>query len=307
MILQRSLIDQNDPAIENFYRQQAEQGMLFSAQITAAHYTRYPGFQDHWGSLLLMAACGRPESYYFNNRRVQVDNYSYLLIDRTTRYEYRFESNCPNRSIMVSFPTRLVQEFGRTELYDTDGDDTGVPASPPFSLVQGLHAHDDFVSPLLREMVQRLDTGCDETLWYEEKQRILLARLLMRHQVTFARIRQLPAAKNETKQSLARRIQRSVDVIHECYDRPLTLESLSREAFMSPYHFLRSFKYLHGVTPSQYLRRKRAEVSMHLLKHTDKPISGIAAEVGFADRSAFHRAFKRHAGLTPDEFRRSSD
>ena len=305
MILQRNLIDQADPAIEDFYRQQANQGMLFSARISTAHYTRYPGFRRRWGSLLIMAARGVPESYYIDNRRLQVNNYSYLLIDASTRYEYRLKAEAPNHSVMVSFPTGLVDEF----LYpDTYARQSGTSArdTSPFLLAQGLHAHDRQVSPLLFEMVQRLDAGCTETMWYEERMRELLSQLLFRHQTMLVGLSRLRAAKYETKRSLARRIQRSIDLIHERYNDALTLKDLSRAACMSPYHFLRSFRSLHETTPSRYLQQTRINVARQILRSADTPVAKICSLTGFGNRSAFHRAFKRHAGVTPDQFRKSA-
>ncbi|GLI25046.1 AraC-like DNA-binding protein [Xanthobacter flavus] len=50
------------------------------------------------------------------------------------------------------------------------------------------------------------------------------------------------------------------------------------------------------------LRRLRAE---GLLRATDRPVGEIAAELGFSEPSAFHRAFRKWTDLSPGAFRRA--
>jgi AraC-like DNA-binding protein len=48
----------------------------------------------------------------------------------------------------------------------------------------------------------------------------------------------------------------------------------------------------------------RRDIAIEYLSHSDKNVSEIAAELGFAERSAFHRAFRKWTGASPGEFRR---
>ena len=89
-------------------------------------------------------------------------------------------------------------------------------------------------------------------------------------------------------------------------DEPLSLADLAREAAMSPYHFLRSFRALVGMTPHQFIlypRLNRAAVS---LRRTADSISTIAFAAGFNDLSTFNRRFQRIMGLSPSAYRASS-
>jgi AraC-like DNA-binding protein len=58
---------------------------------------------------------------------------------------------------------------------------------------------------------------------------------------------------------LRERLWRARRLIDECYDRPLDLSEISREACLSRYHFLRSFRDTFETTPPQYLIKKRIE------------------------------------------------
>ena len=82
---------------------------------------------------------------------------------------------------------------------------------------------------------------------------------------------------------------------------PLDLESSARQAGLSPFHFLRTFGRVLGVTPHQYLVRTRLRRAA-LLAGGGLPVTEVALEVGFADLSNFVRTFRRAAGVPPARF-----
>lgn len=88
--------------------------------------------------------------------------------------------------------------------------------------------------------------------------------------------------------------------------QPINLESTAREAELSPFHFLRLFNKVLGVTPHQYLVRSRLRRAARLLAEDDRPITEVAFDAGFADLSNFVRTFHRAAGVSPKSFRQAS-
>jgi AraC family transcriptional regulator len=89
-------------------------------------------------------------------------------------------------------------------------------------------------------------------------------------------------------------------------DEPLPLADLAREAAMSPYHFLRSFRALVGMTPHQFVLYTRLNRAAVRLRRTADSISAIAFAAGFNDLSTFNRRFQRIMGLSPRAYRASS-
>lgn len=87
---------------------------------------------------------------------------------------------------------------------------------------------------------------------------------------------------------------------------PIDLDAVSRQAGLSPFHFLRLFARVLGVTPHQYLVRCRLRAAARLLTDPRISITAIAYDVGFADLSNFVRTFRRAAGVSPREFRRAA-
>ena len=87
---------------------------------------------------------------------------------------------------------------------------------------------------------------------------------------------------------------------------PVGLEDAARHAGLSPFHFLRLFARVVGVTPHQYLVRSRLRRAARLLAEETLPVTDVALDCGFADLSNFVRTFGRAAGVSPKRFRRAA-
>jgi len=86
-------------------------------------------------------------------------------------------------------------------------------------------------------------------------------------------------------------------------DRSVDLQSTAKAAGVSPFHFLRMFSNVLGVTPHQYLVRARLRHAARFLADDARSITSIAFDVGFGDLSNFVRTFHRAAGVSPRRFR----
>jgi len=84
------------------------------------------------------------------------------------------------------------------------------------------------------------------------------------------------------------------------------LEQAAKQASLSPFHFLRLFSAVLGVSPHQYLVRSRLRHAARLLADDDLAVTDIAYDVGFGDLSNFVRTFHRAAGVSPTKFRQAS-
>jgi AraC-like DNA-binding protein len=83
----------------------------------------------------------------------------------------------------------------------------------------------------------------------------------------------------------------------------ITLEQLSKIAFVSKQHLMRQFKKYMGYSPIQYQKRKRITLSFYNLMHRQDSITKIANFVGFKSAYSYIKFFKDVTGNTPQEFR----
>lgn len=100
------------------------------------------------------------------------------------------------------------------------------------------------------------------------------------------------------------RIARARAWIEAHYALPLDLDLLAQQACYSPYHFLRRYRQVYGVTPHQDLTQRRLWAARRLLEETDRPITDICFAVGFHSVGSFSTLFKRHVGGPPSRWRR---
>ncbi len=93
--------------------------------------------------------------------------------------------------------------------------------------------------------------------------------------------------------------------IQEYYSERLVLDTLAAEFGFSRRSLTRKFRDAFGTSPISYQLRLRLEAAQLMLGATNMQIQEIAAEVGFTDVYQFSRAFHKHVGQSPTEFRRS--
>lgn len=83
----------------------------------------------------------------------------------------------------------------------------------------------------------------------------------------------------------------------------LPLPEVARAVGMSLYHFIRAFRARYGLPPKHYRNQCVIQCAGRLLAHTDEPIYLIADKCGYESPSAFAKAFQRHTGLSPMDYR----
>ena len=116
--------------------------------------------------------------------------------------------------------------------------------------------------------------------------------------------RGLSADSTSTPPGALGRVTGIVRMIERQPDAGLSLAALAREAGLSPYHFLRTFEQVTGVTPHQYVRRARLrEAAMRLATERTKVVD-VALDCGFGDVSNFNHAFRGEFGMSPRAHRR---
>ena len=73
---------------------------------------------------------------------------------------------------------------------------------------------------------------------------------------------------------------------------------------MSPRSFARIYARTVGVTPAKTVESMRIEAAKRYLEDGDKTVTSIAARCGFGDDERMRRAFLRHTGIAPLQYRR---
>ncbi len=106
-----------------------------------------------------------------------------------------------------------------------------------------------------------------------------------------------------TQDPVYRRLAGSLAYAREHCADPLSVSALARHAGLSVAQLERHLVALLRITPSRWLLSLRLDKAIELLAQGTSSIAQVAADCGFADHSAFTRAFRRHVGVAPSAWR----
>lgn len=89
------------------------------------------------------------------------------------------------------------------------------------------------------------------------------------------------------------------------YSDCISLDMLASMTHMNKYYLVHAFTKYAGLSPINYLIKRRIESGKNLLATTNHSISQISFSVGFSSQSYFAQIFKKEVGMTPGEYRKS--
>ena len=109
-----------------------------------------------------------------------------------------------------------------------------------------------------------------------------------------------PQASDEYR----RRICRAIDFINRNLASNPSMIEIARAAPFSSFHFQRLFHALMGETVADFTRRVRLETAARRLRfRSQDDITGTAFDLGFSSSQNFAKAFKKHFGVSPTQYR----
>jgi AraC-like DNA-binding protein len=102
-------------------------------------------------------------------------------------------------------------------------------------------------------------------------------------------------------------VRRIVDFIEARVGAKLTIEEIAAAIGLSKSHFSRAFKSTLGTSPMAYVASRRIERAKRMMVASAESLADVALNCGFADQSHLNRQFRRTVGMTPGQWRRSSE
>ena len=98
-------------------------------------------------------------------------------------------------------------------------------------------------------------------------------------------------------------VQRVIGAIRERLDEDISLADMASVAYMSRYHFNRTFREVTGLPPCRFLSKLRVEAATRMLLNTDSSVTEICLDVGYSSLGTFIRRFSDVLGVSPNKLR----
>ncbi len=112
--------------------------------------------------------------------------------------------------------------------------------------------------------------------------------------------------ENMLRPDLDDNIQKAVCYINENLEKPLSVQSIAKNAGISKSALYRGFHANFSSTVSRYINKARIEKAIGLLSDNTLSIEEIALRTGFADGSYFSKTFKKEKGISPLKYRKGN-
>jgi len=115
------------------------------------------------------------------------------------------------------------------------------------------------------------------------------------------------ACREDTLAAHRRAVERVITTARERLCEPLSLQDISRVAYISTFHFNRVFHQVTGLPPAKFISAMRLDEAKRLLLTTQLSVTDICYEVGYNSLGTFTRRFTELVGLGPRQFRRLAE
>jgi len=138
---------------------------------------------------------------------------------------------------------------------------------------------------------------------HEHSHRLHYDRYLLSSQL-YHMLMTLIASLSASRLATAPLISRAMNAIHKHGLEPdCNVETIAEEIGCSREHLTRVFSSATGVTPADYLMQHRLSEAARQLRVSVEKLDSIARRCGFSGANYFCRAFRKHTGVTPNEYR----
>ncbi len=248
---------------------------------------------------------GGKASYQVKNREYSVSKDNFLILNECTKYRLTIDSIKETESFCVFFSPKFVSEV-TSGINATDEQllEFNISTREGIRLFERNYAHSGLVSELLKIGRKKFSNGAVD-LEKDEFYHLLLNAILQQNSNARIDSIRLSSKKKSTREELYQRIFFVKDFIDCNYTKNLRLKELAVVGLLSENHLLRNFRQILGLTPFQYISKKRVQEAKRQILETDKTIREISFDIGYSSFGNFSNYFKSIVGQSPSDLRKS--
>lgn len=197
----------------------------------------------------------------------------------------------PIDCVHLCLPTGLIDHSAEQD-FDVDASKIEIAFAGGF--------HDRFINEAARALwsLSEQPSHFTDELFVDGVTAALVAHVVKCYSIDRWKPKSMPRALD------SQRMKRVLDYIDGNLFEPLTLNQLSAEACLSPFHFSRLFKEATGLSPRRYVTDRRVEAAKTALASGQLPLGDIAMDKGFGSLDNFIRVFRKSTGETPARYRK---
>jgi AraC family transcriptional regulator len=168
----------------------------------------------------------------------------------------------------------------------------------PFEVHQLWAAKDDQLRYIMLTLHHELQAKCPSGRLFGEYMGLSFATALLTNHSS------VPPRLNHYRGGLSPyKLRQVTDFIGDNLSCGLSLAEMANLLQMGPCHFARAFKESTGLSPHQFVLRRRVERALQMLKETRVNLADIAYDLGFSSQGHFTTVFSKIVGVSPSSYR----
>ena len=245
--------------------------------------------------------------YRSGNTEYEVKSGQFLLACQQPGIKAYFDSRDTVKSICIDIRPETIREaftvMQRQGDHDFDNYRANHFRDPHFfETVCPLSASIPFAGHL-QQLVRAIYEGKGDDLVNQEWFLGLAEQVIYHEYGNYLALNSIESARLATRKELLRRLLIGRQWMDESFLEISDIRQIASCCHLSEFHFFRSFRQAFGITPYQYLLKKRLQLAHRLILQSEWSISAIALHCNFPDLFTFSKAFKRAFGKAPSLLR----
>lgn len=245
------------------------------------------------------------EKYFMGNKIHRITGQKFLVVNPMQEFSASIDSNTIAVGLCIDINTRMFVDVHHAltnnvaTLLDNGPDH---PQVFPGIGDQAFNVGSNSLGKKLNELTLDICKGQDP-LFDEEFFYTLAREMVLLDDTVKAKISAIPSKKTGTQQELYRRVARVKELLDDLPAENISIDRLAREASLSRYHLIRTFKQVYYYSPYQYHLKRRLSYAAQLIKDGKFSLEEIAMKTGFPDVHSFSKAFRKAYKCPPGKFR----
>lgn len=237
------------------------------------------------------------EIYYANEKKYIVREGEYIIGNDFTKSIVQINERDPVQGLCIDISSQIILEVA--QYHDLNGADLSSFLLSDQFFVNRYNVKNTSLGYTLIEINRKIKSGqFNNDLHQNELFYSLAESVITDQRFVYDHLNKMEFRKVATNEDVFRVILDAKSFMDQHLMESLSLEQICLQAGISKYHFIRVFKNTFGISPYQYLKRKRLEMAK-LEIDQGRTIKETAFLYGYGDVPAFYKAFKQVFGKSP--------
>lgn len=247
------------------------------------------------------------EHFIINREKLSIGKGRFLIVNRHQTFDCELHAKEPVEALCIYLSQELLHQVQHAHFHSLDqqlGHFLPDMLQEPTFFEKIYHVSENPLGHFLAQQKPLLlnphvSNAIDWPYFYQN----LAENLLMTQFQTELMIEKITSARRSTREELYRRLSVAHQFILDNFESEIDLDMLAQKATISKFHLLRTYRETFGTTPYRQVLDLRLERSRQLLQ-ADYSLEEIAFQLGFSDRRAFTKAFRKTFQQSPSSYRK---